>query len=91
MLGAIGSRFLSLRLCCSCNKGSFPQWLSVLGLATSFNRQLVSLQLQSLFGVVIVKRCGAMKMPRCQKVCKDRNEFFEESIILQRLNQKARE
>ena len=82
MLGATEGKFLSFPLCCSCNKASFPQQFNVLGLATSFSQQLVSLQLQPLIGLVLALHYGTVKMLRCPKVCKDRNEFFGESITV---------
>ena len=48
----------------------------ILGLVISFSRQLMSLQRQSSIGIVPTQRHGPMKMIRCQKICKGRNEHF---------------
>ena len=48
--------------------------------ATIFSRQLMSLQLPLSIELVLAQRHRTVKMPRCQKLCKDRDELFEESI-----------
>ena len=80
-LGATRWTLLSLRLCCSCNEGSFPQQFSVLDLATSLSRQLVSLQPQSSFGLVPAQRRGTVKMPSCcERYAKMETRFLRRAL-----------
>lgn len=50
-----------------------------------------ALQLQSSIGLVLAQRYKTVKMPRCRRVCKDRNECFEENLTAQRLHETTRE
>lgn len=79
--------FLCLLKCCSRNTIPCPQRFFVLGLATIFSCQLMRLKLQSSIGLVPAQRCWIVKIPWCQKLCKDSSELFEESITAQHLHQ----